>query len=100
MTGYMLRPTPNPDRSGRDGTAEHALQRYKGLKPNGHDAIGGMGRSPKARRRNAPTRHAVPAAMGFEPLAITDAMPGMGRSPEPCACDAAIGSIAPRRTVN
>ena len=31
MTGYMLRPTPNPDRSGRDGTAEHAFQRYKGL---------------------------------------------------------------------
>jgi len=30
MTGYMLRPTPNPDRSGRDGTAGHALQRYKG----------------------------------------------------------------------
>ncbi|MCW4894927.1 hypothetical protein [Enterobacter hormaechei] len=37
------------------------------MKPNGHDAIGGMGRSPKARRRNAPTRHAVPAATGFEP---------------------------------
>ena len=29
MTGYMLRPTPNPDRSGRDGIAEHAPQRYK-----------------------------------------------------------------------
>lgn len=31
MTGYMLRPTPNPDRFGRDGIAEHAPQRYKGL---------------------------------------------------------------------
>ncbi|HGM4973210.1 TPA: hypothetical protein ACKPXL_005397, partial [Pseudomonas aeruginosa] len=37
------------------------------MKPNGHDAIGGMGRSPKARRRNAPTRHVVLAATGVEP---------------------------------
>ena len=48
MTGYMLRPTPNPDRSGRDGTAEHALQRYKGLKPNGRDGEVGTGRSPQS----------------------------------------------------
>ncbi len=48
MTGYMLRPTPNPDRSGRDGTAEHALQRYKGLKPNGRDGEVGAGRSPQS----------------------------------------------------
>ena len=33
MTGYMLRPTPNPDRFGRDGIAEHAPQRYKYLSP-------------------------------------------------------------------
>ena len=56
MTGYMLRPTPNPGRSGRDGIAEHALQRYKGLKSNGRDGKGGTGCSPKARRRIAPTR--------------------------------------------
>lgn len=31
------------------------VRRREGLKPDGRDATGGSGRSPKARRRNAPT---------------------------------------------
>ncbi|MBM0990482.1 hypothetical protein JQN46_27405, partial [Enterobacter hormaechei] len=50
------------------------------LKPNGHDAIGGMGRSPKARRRNAPTRHAVPTATGFEPFDHHQCNAGLGHA--------------------
>ena len=42
-------------------------RRREGLKPYGRDDTGGTGRSPKARRRIAPTRHAVLAATGFKP---------------------------------
>lgn len=33
--------------------------------PNGHDAVGGMGRSPKARRRIAPTRTGQTIPLAF-----------------------------------
>ncbi|ELI8091624.1 TPA: hypothetical protein SJ425_001800 [Yersinia enterocolitica] len=48
----------------RSPQAERAApqaRRREGLTPHGRDAIGGMGRSPKARRRIAPTRQATHA---------------------------------------
>ncbi|MBZ0106760.1 MAG: hypothetical protein K8H84_14185 [Sulfuricella denitrificans] len=39
-----------------EASATPQARRREGLKPNGRDGKGGTGRSPKARRRIAPTR--------------------------------------------
>lgn len=39
--------------------AAPSARRCEGSKPNGRDGIAGTGRSPRARRRSAPTRHPV-----------------------------------------